>query len=399
MAAGIEGPPWILGLRGSPLEAPENTLSGLRRALDLGLDGVAYDVRACATGESVLLRDETLDRTTDGRGRLSEQTLPEISSLDAGGWFRARFRGEPLALLEEALELESSDPGRRLWHVVWLREGGLVPEVARALRRLPGGQGRGAAVRVATGSRETCLEARDAGLEAMLVVPRATEEARAFVRDERIQACGVEAGGFGALGMESRRDGAATAEWSCERWSIGADSPAELLEACRTPQLGIATREPLRALSMRALCKLAPGYRGPHPLQVPALEIRPGDFTLGRGEWCGSWSCTALVRNPFPFRVEATVGIVPRHGAFDLEGLPRRFALCLVQPRLNTGAEFLHRQQAAVIRIRSASVEALLEIVGQCAAFGGIPGDLVISCRRENYQIVIGRAEIRAASL
>ena len=49
---GFAAPPWILGHRGSPLEAPENTLSSMRQALELGLDGFEYDLRACASGAS-----------------------------------------------------------------------------------------------------------------------------------------------------------------------------------------------------------------------------------------------------------------------------------------------------------------------------------------------------------
>jgi hypothetical protein len=302
-------------LRGSPLEAPENTLASLTRALDLDLDGLAYDVRACASGEPVLLRDATLDRTTDGRGPLAERTLPEISLLDAGGWFGARFQGEPLLLLEEALEIAGDEHRARPVHVLWLRERGLVPEVARALRRLPREQ----AVRVASTSREVCLEARDAGLTPMLLVHEASEEARDYVRAHRIAACATDAFGW--------RTSAGAADWTCERWSLGLDSPADLLEACRAPITGLATREPLRALSIRALVVLAPSDTGPYPLQVPELEVRPGDLTGGRGDWCGSWACTAGVRNPFPFRVEISAGIVPRHGAFETEGVPRRFAL------------------------------------------------------------------------
>lgn len=308
--ASVAGPPWILGLRGSPLEAPENTLAGLRRALDLGLDGIAYDVRASATGEAVLLRDASIDRTTDGEGRLAEKTLVDLAPLDAGGWFRARFRGERLALLEEALDLEGSD-GLRPRHLVWVREPGLVPEVARVAREFPG-----LAIHVASSSRETCLEARDAGLAPMLVVPAASEDARAFVRDERIAACAVESGTFGAA-----------SDWPAERWAIGADSPAELFEACRAPLAGIATREPLRALALRALCALAPEYDGPHPLLVPELEMHPDERGGSSGDWRGSWRCAAEVQNPFPFAVDATAGLVPRHGAFDTRGLPRRFAL------------------------------------------------------------------------
>lgn len=307
------GPPWILGLRGSPLEAPENTLAGLRRALDLGLDGIGYDVRACATGEPLLLRDETLERTSDGRGRLAERTLPELAALDCGTWFRARFRGEPLAHLDEALEVGASPAERETWQVLWLREPGLVSAVHRAIRRLPGTAIR--RVRVASTSHETCLEARDAGLEAMLVIPRADEDAARFVRDERLRACGVLSGGFGA------------GEWSSERWSIGADAPEELLAACRAPLDGILTREPARALSLRALVALAPRVRGSHPLRVPVLEVRPGALTAGRGDWCGAWSCAASVANPLPFPIEVTAGLVPRHGAFETQGLPRRFAL------------------------------------------------------------------------
>ena len=308
--ASIAGPPWILGLRGSPLEAPENTLASLRRALDLGLDGIAYDVRACATGEAVLLRDATIDRTTDGTGPLAEKTLPDLASLDAGGWFRAPFRGERLALLEEAMDLEAPD-GRRPRHVVWLREPGLVAEAGRIVREFPG-----TAVLVASASRETCLEARDAGLAPMLVAPVATEEARAFVRDERIRACAVESGTFGAAD-----------DWPAERWSLGADSPAELLAACRAPYAGIVTREPLRALALRALVALAPEFRGPHPIVAPELGMHPEDRGSAAGDWRGSWTCAATVSNPFPFDVDATVGLVPRHGAFETEGLPVRVAL------------------------------------------------------------------------
>ena len=81
--AGLEGgaglaappPPWILGHRGVPLEAPENTLAGMRRAMELGLDGFEYDLRACASGEAVLMHDETLARTTNSQALLANAAL------------------------------------------------------------------------------------------------------------------------------------------------------------------------------------------------------------------------------------------------------------------------------------------------------------------------------------
>lgn len=320
--------PAILGLRGSPLEAPENSITSLERALDLGQDGVAYDARACATGEIVLLRDATLDRTTDGRGALASATLPQVSTLDAGSWFGARFRGEPLALLEEALEASGSAGASRAHsrsprtiHLVWLRERGLVPEVARILR----GRAADVDVRLASESRETCLEVRDNGLAPVLVLDGASEEAREFVRVERIQGC--------AMSPRQWREGPGKSEWSCERWSIGVDAPDELLLAFRSGQTGLATREPLRALSTRALVVLAPEDRGAYPIHAPELAMGPGGPGVAsglagtRGEWCGRWTCEGRVRNPFPFRVEVSVALVPRHGAFEAEGVPRRLEL------------------------------------------------------------------------
>ena len=99
------GLPWILGHRGAPREAPENTLASLGRALDLGLDGVEYDLQRCASAEAVLMHDETLDRTTDLHGPVEDATLPEISGADAGSWFHRDFAGEPVPLLQEALAL------------------------------------------------------------------------------------------------------------------------------------------------------------------------------------------------------------------------------------------------------------------------------------------------------
>src|SRR5262245_41274969 len=105
----VPGPPWILGHRGAPRETPENTQASLRRALELGLDGVEYDVQPSLAGEPVLLHDETLDRTTDLTGPVASRPLSELVHADAGSWFARRFAGEPLPLFEEALELAPPD--------------------------------------------------------------------------------------------------------------------------------------------------------------------------------------------------------------------------------------------------------------------------------------------------
>ena len=76
--------------------APENTLLGLRRALELGADGVEIDVQLCADGVPVLLHDQLLERTTNGVGPVGDASAAELRALDAG-------RGEYVPTLAEAL--------------------------------------------------------------------------------------------------------------------------------------------------------------------------------------------------------------------------------------------------------------------------------------------------------
>lgn len=314
----VPGPPWILGHRGTPKEAPENTLAGLRRALDLGLDGVEYDLRACASGEPVVFHDATVERTTDGVGLLREQSVPQLFSLDAGAWFARRFTGEPVPLFEEALEI-AADPDRAdSWHMIELKEPGLVAQVAARLDALSARP----RVRIASFLRDVVLEARDAGLPTMLLAERATEDDRRFVRDERLTAYGLGPGGW--------RTPAGQEEWSCERWGWSVDDPADLLEACRMPLFGFNTNEPYRATATRALVALAPDDDGPYPVEAPELYVEPealDDAVRRRGEWYGHWTTSAHIRNPFPFQVEVRVGVFVPNGAFELEGVPAAFDL------------------------------------------------------------------------
>lgn len=309
-----QGPPWILGQRGAALEAPENTLAALRRALELGADGVHYDVRPCAGGELVLLADESLERTTDARGLLADRTLPELFGVDAGGWFHRRYVGEPLPLFEEVLELEGEVGRGSPLHLVELRDPRSLAEVARVVRDL----GRRLSLRVATPLRSAALELRDAGLIPMLVAEAADPELRRFVRDERIEALALPAGGWRAAGPEP---------WSCERWELGVDAPGDLHAACRTPLNGFTTHEPARALALRALTRLAPHDGGPYPLQVPDLPVSGvGEGGTG-GQWSGRWALVARVRNPFPFDVRVACQLFVRRGAFEVGGLPARLGL------------------------------------------------------------------------
>ncbi|MEQ8791341.1 MAG: glycerophosphodiester phosphodiesterase family protein [Pirellulaceae bacterium] len=90
----------VVAHRGLLLDAPENTLANFRACLELRL-GFELDVRRSRDGHLVCVHDETVDRTTDGAGRVRDLTLKQLKALDAGGWFDAGYRGQRVPTLEE----------------------------------------------------------------------------------------------------------------------------------------------------------------------------------------------------------------------------------------------------------------------------------------------------------
>ena len=94
----------VIGHRGAAALAPENTLAGLRRAAEHGVRWVEVDVQLTADGVPMLIHDYVLDRTTNGRGRVSRTPLARIEALDGGSWFGPSYAGEPVPTLERAIE-------------------------------------------------------------------------------------------------------------------------------------------------------------------------------------------------------------------------------------------------------------------------------------------------------
>lgn len=88
--------PLVIGHRGARGHEAENTLASFRRALEMGVDMVEFDVHAAKTGEPVVIHDATVDRTTNGTGRVADMTLAEIRRLRCAN-------GEPLPTLAEAM--------------------------------------------------------------------------------------------------------------------------------------------------------------------------------------------------------------------------------------------------------------------------------------------------------
>lgn len=95
----------LLGIahRGASAYAPENTVAAFDEAIRLGAAAIEFDVRVTADGVPVVLHDETVDRTTNGRGRVNELTRLELLRLDAGSWKHPRFAGTRIPTLAEAL--------------------------------------------------------------------------------------------------------------------------------------------------------------------------------------------------------------------------------------------------------------------------------------------------------
>jgi len=96
--------PLILAHRGASAHAPENTLSAFELALAQEAHGVELDAKLSADGEVVVIHDATVDRTTDGTGRVSQLTLAALRELDAGSFFSEKFSGEKIPTLAEVFE-------------------------------------------------------------------------------------------------------------------------------------------------------------------------------------------------------------------------------------------------------------------------------------------------------
>jgi len=101
--------PIIFAHRGDLAHAPENTLPAFQQAIQKGADGVELDVKLTADGHVIVIHDSTVDRTTDGKGRVASLPLEAIRKLDAGKWFNEKFAGTKVPLLEEVFEVVGKD--------------------------------------------------------------------------------------------------------------------------------------------------------------------------------------------------------------------------------------------------------------------------------------------------
>ena len=108
-APGSQPLPLIVAHRGDVTNAPENTIPAFRSALDLGADAIELDVRLTRDEKIVVFHDRCLNRTSNGRGPVNQQTLVEVRGLDVGSWFGLGFRGEQTPTLDEVFESLPAD--------------------------------------------------------------------------------------------------------------------------------------------------------------------------------------------------------------------------------------------------------------------------------------------------
>jgi glycerophosphoryl diester phosphodiesterase len=97
--------PLLIGHRGYPARYPENTLASFKGAMEAGCDMIELDVTLTRDRKVVVIHDDTLDRTTTGKGPVRDRSFEEIQKLDAGGWFDSRFSAERVPELSEVLKL------------------------------------------------------------------------------------------------------------------------------------------------------------------------------------------------------------------------------------------------------------------------------------------------------
>jgi len=112
-----------IGHRGAAGHAPENTLAAIQKGIALGVDFVEIDVRRTADSVLVVLHDETVNRTTNGKGRVDRLSLQEVKKFDAGN-------GEHIPTLEEVLKVAAGEAGLMLE----LKVKGVAQQTAEVVR-------------------------------------------------------------------------------------------------------------------------------------------------------------------------------------------------------------------------------------------------------------------------
>ena len=116
-----------IGHRGARAYEPENTVSSYKKALELGVDAVELDVRRTKDGEIIVIHDAEVDRTTNGKGLVSQLTLKEIKQFNTE-------KDQKIPTLEEALDFLD----KKVKVLIELKETGFEEKTLKTIRKKGG---------------------------------------------------------------------------------------------------------------------------------------------------------------------------------------------------------------------------------------------------------------------
>jgi len=133
VASSAGATPLVVAHRGLLKHAPENTLANFRACLELRI-GFEVDVRRTKDGTLVCVHDDTVNRTTEGRGAVAELTLDKIKRLDAGSWFSPAFRGERIPTFDEVVSLVENHERDPVLIAIDLKAGGIEADCVRTAK-------------------------------------------------------------------------------------------------------------------------------------------------------------------------------------------------------------------------------------------------------------------------
>jgi glycerophosphoryl diester phosphodiesterase len=105
--------PQIIAHRGASADAPENTWASFEKAIEVGAEGLEFDVRLSKDGVPVVFHDSSLRRIAQSHFKISELSISELQKIDIGSWFNAKypmkavaaFKNERILTLEQFLQL------------------------------------------------------------------------------------------------------------------------------------------------------------------------------------------------------------------------------------------------------------------------------------------------------
>ncbi|MGO4182569.1 glycerophosphodiester phosphodiesterase [Paenibacillus sp. TAF43_2] len=95
----------VIAHRGAAGYAPENTIASFLLAIEMKADFLELDIQLTKDGQLVVIHDTEVDRTSNGKGKVLDFTMAQLSELDAGSWFNAKFEGERMPTLSEVFTL------------------------------------------------------------------------------------------------------------------------------------------------------------------------------------------------------------------------------------------------------------------------------------------------------